>query len=158
MVDLVKQGADVIVSRTFSKIYGLAGLRTGYIVAKPALIKKITRNQPGIPNNQMGIAAATACLGDTAFMEMSRKKNAEARKLLTDYLDKKGYFYGKSHTNFVMFDPKADALKLLNGLAEKGIAIRVWDYKAMQWLRVSIGTLEEMKTFTKTFDSLAVEG
>jgi histidinol-phosphate aminotransferase len=154
MVDLVKEGQNVIVSRTFSKIYGLAGLRVGYLVAKPDLIRKITRNQPGIPNNQIALVAAEASLNDKTFMEMSRKKNAEARKHLTDYLDKKGLFYGKSHTNFVMFDPKADALRILNKLAERNIAIRVWDYKGMQWLRVSIGTLEEMKIFTRVYDEI----
>jgi histidinol-phosphate aminotransferase len=154
MVDLVKNGNNVIVSRTFSKIYGLAGLRIGYVVAKPDLIKKITRNQPGIPNNQLAIAAAKASLNDTAFMDMSRKKNAEARKHFTDYLDKKGYFYGKSHTNFVMFNPKSDATQLLNKMADRGIGIRVWDYKGTQWSRVSIGTLEEMKTFTKAMDQI----
>jgi histidinol-phosphate aminotransferase len=154
MVDLVRKGHNVIVSRTFSKIYGLAGLRIGYLVAKPDLIKKITRNHPGIPNNQVGLAAANASLGDPAFMEMSRKKNNEARKHLTDYLDKKGYFYGKSHTNFVMFDPKSDAQQKLNKLAERGIAIRVWDYKGTSWLRVSIGTSDEMKTFVKVYDEV----
>ena len=154
MVDLVKKGDNVIVSRTFSKIYGLGGLRVGYIVAKPDLIRKITRNQPGISNNQMGLAAAKASMYDTEFMARTRKKNAEARKHLTDYLDKKGYFYGKSHTNFVMFDPKADAAQILNKMAERGIGIRVWDYKGIQWLRVSIGTLEEMKIFTRAYDEI----
>lgn len=153
MADLVKKGSNVIVSRTFSKIYGLAGLRVGYLVGKPELIRKIMRNHPGIPNNQVGLAAAKASLMDQAFVEMSRKKNAEARKHLTDYLDRKGYFYGKSHTNFVMFDPKADALNILNKLADRGIAIRVWDYNGIQWLRVSIGTMEEMKIFTKEFEA-----
>jgi histidinol-phosphate aminotransferase len=154
MVDLVKKGSNIIVSRTFSKIYGLAGLRIGYLVSTPDLIKKITRTQPGIPNNQLAIAAAKASLNDTAFMDMSRKKNAEARKYFTDYLDKKGYFYGKSHTNFVMFDPKSDATQLLNKLADRGIGIRVWDCKGKQWPRVSIGTLEEMKIFTRAMDEI----
>jgi histidinol-phosphate aminotransferase len=154
MVDLVKRDANVIVSRTFSKVYGLAGLRIGYLIAKPDIIKKITRTHPGFPVSQVAIAAAKASLGDTGFMEMTRKKNAEARKHLTDYLDKKKFFYGKSHTNFVMFDAKTDALQTLNKFADKGIAIRVWDYNSMQWLRVSIGTLDEMKIFTKTFDEV----
>lgn len=154
MVSLVKQGENIIVSRTFSKVYGIAGLRVGYLVGKPELIRKITRNQPGIPNNQIGLAAARACMNDSAFVEMSRKKNSEARKHLTDYLDKKRYVYGKSETNFVMFDPRADGLQTLNKLAERGIAIRVVDFKDKQWLRVSIGTLEEMKVFTKTFDEV----
>ena len=156
MVDLVRNGSNVIVSRTFSKIHGLAGLRIGYIIAKPDIIRKIQRTHPGIPNNQLAIAAAHASLGDTAFMDMSRKKNAEARKILTDYLDKKNYFYGKSHTNFVMFDAKTDAAGKLAQLAQQGIAIRVWDYNGMQWLRVSVGTSEEMKAFVKAYEELKV--
>jgi histidinol-phosphate aminotransferase len=154
MVDLVKTGAKVIVSRTFSKIYGLAGLRIGYVIGNPDLIKKIDKYHMGIANNQSALAAAKASLGDTAFMEMCRKKNAEARKHLTDYLDKKGIWYGKSYTNFLFFPAKADAAQVLTKMEERGIGIRVWDYNNQQWFRVSIGTLDEMKTFTKAFDEM----
>jgi histidinol-phosphate aminotransferase len=154
MVDLVKSEANVVVSRTFSKIYGLAGLRLGYVVARPDLIKKIDKYHMGIANNQPALAAAKASLGDTAFMEHSRKKNAEARKHLTDYLDKKGTWYAKSHTNFLFFPAKSDAATVMSKLAERGIAIRVWDYKDQQWFRVSIGTLDEMKMFTREFDMM----
>jgi histidinol-phosphate aminotransferase len=155
LVDLVRRGKNLIVSRTFSKIYGLAGLRTGYIIATPEIIKKIAPHHGGIPTNQAGLAAAKASLGDTAFMEQCRKKNAIARKHLTDYLEKKNYFYGKSHTNFVMFDARTDANQIMSRLAEKGIGIRAWDYKNKPWCRVSIGTLEEMKMFTKVFEEIA---
>jgi len=155
MVDLVKSDANVVVSRTFSKIYGLAGLRLGYVVGRPDLIKKIDKYHMGIANNQPALAAAKASLGDTAFMEYCRKKNAEARKHLTDYLDKKGIWYAKSHTNFLFFPAKADAATVMSKLAERGIGIRVWDYKDQQWFRVSIGTLDEMKMFTREFDTMA---
>src|SRR5688572_9114776 len=154
MVDLVKSDANVIVSRTFSKIYGLAGLRLGYVIGRPDLIKKIDRYHMGIANNQPALAAAKASLGDTAFMEHVRKKNAEARKHLADYLDKKGIWYAKSYTNFLFFPAKSDAAQVLSKLAEQGIGIRVWDYKDQQWFRVSIGALDEMKTFTKAFDAM----
>ena len=154
MVDLVKQDKNVIVSRTFSKIYGLAGLRIGYLIARPDIAKKIARHHPGIPNNQVGLAAATASLGDIDFIEMTRRNNTLARQHLTDFLDRKKYFYGKSYTNFVMFDPKADGNLIMKNLADKGIAIRVWDYKNKSWCRVSIGTLEEMRGFTKAFDEV----
>ena len=154
MVDLVKADANVVVSRTFSKIYGLAGLRLGYVVGRPDLVKRIDKFHMGIANNQPALAAAKASLGDTAFMELSRKKNAEARKHLTDYLDKKGIWYAKSHTNFLFFPAKSDAAGVLAKLAERGIGIRVWDYKDQQWFRVSIGTLDEMRMFTKEFDTL----
>jgi len=154
MVDLVKADANVVVSKTFSKIYGLAGLRIGYVVGKPELIKKIAKFHMGIANNQPALAAAKASLGDTAFMELSRKKNAEARSHLTTYLDKKGIWYGKSHTNFLFFPAKADAAQVLTKLEDRGIGIRVWDYNNQQWYRVSIGTLDEMKMFTKAFDEI----
>jgi histidinol-phosphate aminotransferase len=152
MVELVKKDYNVIVSKTFSKIYGLAGLRIGYIIGKPDLVAKMQKFQMGIPNNQAAIAAAKASLGDDAFMEMCRKKNAEARNHLTSYLDKKGIFYGKSYTNFVFFAAKSDAGQVLAKLENRGIGIRVWDYKGKQWYRVSIGTLDEMKIFTRAFD------
>ncbi len=155
MVDLVRRDKSVIVARTFSKIHGLAGLRIGYIIARPDITKKISRYHPGIPCNQAGLAAATASLADTAFMDQVRRKNTEARKHLTDYLDKKKYFYGKSHTNFVMFDAESDGYQLMTRLAEKGIGIRVWEYKDKPWCRVSIGTLEEMKIFTRAMESLS---
>jgi histidinol-phosphate aminotransferase len=154
MVDMVKKDGNIIVSRTFSKIYGLAGLRIGYLVARPDLIRKITRYQVGFTVNQTAIAAAKASLGDEGFMAMTRKKNAEARKVLTDYLDKKGYFYGKSYTNFVFFDPKGDAEKFMKTLADRGIGIRVWDYNGKQWNRISIGTVEEMKVLVKNMEEI----
>lgn len=152
MIDLVRQGHNVIVSKTFSKIYGLAGLRIGYVVAKPELIAKMARYNMSIANNQPAIAAAKASLGDTAFMELVRRKNAEARTHLTTYLDKKGIRYGKSHTNFVFFEAKENAAQVLTKLEEQGIGIRLWDYDHRQWYRVSIGTMEEMNIFTKAFD------
>lgn len=154
MIGLVKQGKNVVVSRTFSKIYGLAGFRIGYIIAPPDLIKKISRYQPGIPNNQPAIAAAIASYGDTGFMDLSRKKNAAARKHLTDYLDKKKLFYGKSHANFVFFEAPMDGQTILSKLSEQGIGIRIWDYNNKQWCRVSIGTIEEMQIFTRAFEGI----
>lgn len=154
MVDLVKKGHNVVVSKTFSKIYGLAGLRLGYVVAKPELIKKIARYHMGIANNQPAIAAAKASLGDLEFMALCRRKNGEARYHLTNYLDKKAIRYGKSHTNFVFFEARENAQQVLTKLGERGIGIRVWDYDNRPWYRVSIGTLEEMNLFTKVFDEI----
>lgn len=154
MVELVKKDMNVIVSRTFSKIYGLAGLRVGYIVAKPDLIKRISKFASGFPMNQPAIAAAHASLGDTAFMKMTRDKNAAARAVLTDYLDGHKTFYGKSHINLVFFPAPKDGKTILTKMDEKGFLIRIWDYKQREWCRVSIGTLDEMKQFVKAFDEV----
>ncbi|HYC87221.1 MAG TPA: histidinol-phosphate transaminase [Chryseosolibacter sp.] len=154
MVDMVKNDKNIVVSRTFSKIYGLAGLRIGYLVGRPDLIRKISRYQTGFTVSQAAIAAAKASLGDEAFMTMARKKNAEARKILTDYLDKKGFFYGKSHTNFVFIDTRGQAERLMKVLAERGIGIRVWDYAGKQWNRISVGTADEMKLLVKNLEEI----
>jgi len=154
MIDLVKGGADVIVSRTFSKIYGLAGLRIGYIVARPEIIKKISSYGDEISASQTAIAAATASLGDESFMSMVRTKNADARKVLTDYLEKKSYLHGKSHINVVFFPAPGDGKTILAKCEEKGYLIRIWDYQNKEWCRVSIGTADEMKGFVKAFDEV----
>jgi histidinol-phosphate aminotransferase len=154
MVDLVKQGHNVIVSRTFSKIYGLAGLRVGYIVAKPELVQKLAKYQSDTILNQAGIAAAKASLGDEEFMSYTRKMNAAARNYFTAYLDSKKWFYGKSLTNVVLFPAPKDGKTILEQTTARGYQIRVWDYLGKEWCRVSIGTLDEMKGFVKVFDEV----
>lgn len=154
MIDLVRRGANVIVCRTFSKVYGLAGLRLGYLVARPELINKIEKYGGDIPMSQTGIAAAIASLGDESFMKLVRDKNAEARSVLTNYLDSKKIFYGKSHTNFVFFPAPADGKTILKKMEESGYLMRIWDYQQKEWCRVSIGTLDEMKGFVKAFQTV----
>ena len=151
MVDLVKKDANVIVCRTFSKIYGLAGLRLGYLVAKPSLIQKIETYGGDIPMSQTGIAAALTSLGDSTLMNLTRTKNAEARAVLTNYLDSKNIFYGKSHTNFVFFSAPTSGKTILTKMEEKGYLMRIWEYQNKEWCRVSIGTIDEMKGFVKAF-------
>ncbi len=154
MVGLVQNKPNVIVSKTFSKIYGLAGLRIGYVIGHPDTLKKIAQYGDTISPSQTAIAAAKASLGDEDFMKFTREKNAIARKVLTDYLDQKKIFYGKSHTNVVLFPAPKDGKKILSQLDEKGFLIRIWDYQEKEWCRVSIGTLEEMKEFVKRFDEV----
>jgi histidinol-phosphate aminotransferase len=154
MVELVKQGHNVIVSRTFSKIYGLAGLRIGYVIGQPDVIQKMGKYQTGTIISQPAIAAAKASLGDEAFMAMTRKRNAEARAHLFKYLDRKKWFYGKSQANVVFFPAPIDGKKILEQTEKRGYQIRVWDYLDKEWCRVSIGTLDEMKGFTKAFDEI----
>ncbi|MBX2947397.1 MAG: histidinol-phosphate aminotransferase family protein [Cyclobacteriaceae bacterium] len=154
MVDLVKQGHNVIVSRTFSKVYGLAGLRVGYLIGQPDTLKKMAEKQIWGNNNQAGLAAAKASLDDKDFVTMTRKKNTEARQHLFNYLDSKKWSYGKSMANVVFFPAPIDGKTILEETEKKGYQIRVWDYQDKEWCRVSIGTLEEMKGFTKAFDQV----
>ncbi|MBX2961577.1 MAG: histidinol-phosphate aminotransferase family protein [Cyclobacteriaceae bacterium] len=154
MVELVKQGHNVIVSRTFSKVYGLAGLRIGYLIGQPDTLRKMAEKQVWGTNNQAGLAAANASLEDKEFVAMTRKKNTEARQHLFNYLDSKKWSYGKSMANVVFFPAPMDGKTILEETEKKGFQIRVWDYAGKEWCRVSIGTLDEMKGFTKAFDQV----
>jgi histidinol-phosphate aminotransferase len=151
MVELVKKNMNVIVSRTFSKVYGLAGMRLGYIIAKPELIKQISKYGVDLMASQTAIAAAKASLGDESFMSMVRSKNASARKVLTDYLEQHKHNYGKSLTNFVFFNAPKEGKAILKKMQEDGYLIRIWDYQQKEWCRVSVGTEDEMKGFVKAF-------
>ncbi len=154
MVGLVRSGSRVIVSRTFSKIYGLAGLRIGYVIANPDLIQRLSKYQAGSVINQAALAAARAGLDDTAFLDFTRRKNAEARDYFCRYLDSKKWLYGKSQANVVFFPAPKDGKTILEETEKRGYQIRIWDYQDREWCRVSIGTLEEMKAFTRAFDEV----
>jgi histidinol-phosphate aminotransferase len=154
MVELVKKGGNVIVSRTFSKIYGLAGIRIGYIIARPDIVKRINSFSHDIPVSHTAIAAAKAAYGDEAFMKMTRSKTMEARAVLTTYLDRKRINYGNPVANFVFFPAPKDGRFILTKMEERGFMMRIWDYNNMEWCRVSIGTREEMNGFVKAFDEI----
>lgn len=154
MVDLVKQGHNVIVSRTFSKVHGLAGLRIAHAIAHPDTVKKLSKYQMGVVNNQAALAAARVSLQDRDFAALTRSKNNEALNYFQSYLDKKKWFHGKSRTNCVLFPAPKDGKTILAETEKRGFQIRIWDYQQREWCRVSIGTLDEMKAFTKVFDEV----
>ena len=152
MVSLVQNNPNLVISKTFSKIYGLAGLRIGYLIGHPDTLKKIAKYGDTISPSQTALAAAKASLGDEEFMKMTREKNAIARKILTDYLDQKKLYCGKPMTNVVFFPAPKSGKTILSELDQKGYLIRIWDYQGKEWCRVSIGTADEMRGFIKAFD------
>lgn len=154
MVELVRQGHNVIVSRTFSKVAGLAGLRIGYCIAQPDTIRRLQKFQMGPVINQAALAGAKASVNDATFAEMTRAKNNEALNYFLGYLDKKKWFHGASRANCVLFPAPKDGKTILAETEKRGFQIRVWDYQGKEWCRVSIGTLDEMKAFTKIFDEV----
>lgn len=149
MVSLVNEGKNVIIARTFSKIYGMAGLRVGYILAQENTLEKIQQ----ITRGGMGIAytsiyAAMASIDDTEFQDMSRIKNAAAREYVYSSLDKLGYEYVPSSTSFIIFPIEMDGKLFLEKMLEKKVGVRAFDFMDKNWCRVSMGTMEEMKIFT----------
>ncbi len=156
MVSLLSQKKNVIIARTFSKIMGMAGLRFGYMVALPSFLKdinKITRGGFSITNTT--VAAASASIDDSAFQDMTRKQNHEAKLYLYENLNKMGYKYIPSYTNFVLFPISIQGKELLSKMMAKGISVRSFDIQSKPWCRVSIGTLDEMKTFVGALQSIS---
>jgi histidinol-phosphate aminotransferase len=147
MVDLVRKGASVIVARTFSKLYGLAGLRVGYGIAKPELTAQLLRFQANLsPLSQLSLAAARAAYEDVNHLALSRERNAQARAGLYQVLDRLGQSaIPGSQTNFVTFEPKGGAERLVASLRrDYDISVRPFQFLGKSWVRVSMGTPEEM--------------
>ncbi|MDH5608295.1 MAG: aminotransferase class I/II-fold pyridoxal phosphate-dependent enzyme [Cyclobacteriaceae bacterium] len=153
MVQLVKQGRDVIVSRTFSKVYGLAGLRIGYLIARPALAEKI-RNNIVAYTNVLAIEAARAALVDKEFYSFSLQKNREAKQLITKVLDEMNLNYLTSHTNFVFFHTGRDIKTLQQQMKAEGVHIGRPFPPFTDWCRISTGTVEEIQLFAQTLQKV----
>lgn len=154
MIDLVRAGADVIVCRTFSKIYGMAGLRVGYAITSEANAKRIRAHQMSFGGNVAGLAAAIASYNDTAFLEQSRAAVLEAREMINDAVARAGLKALPSQTNFVFVEvPDANALR--DAMAARGVAIRgaYGDWKT--YSRVSTGKIEDVARYTAALPEIA---
>src|SRR5271166_5720808 len=103
-IDLVKAGKDVIVLRTFSKIYGMAGLRCGFAIARPDLVQKLQNYGGGNPMPVTAVAAATASLKEPNLVAERKRINAEVRAATFDWLDRNGYSYVPSVSNCFMLN------------------------------------------------------
>ena len=118
MVHLVKKGQNIIVSRTFSKVYGLAGLRIGYLLARPDIAKRLNKSVAA-GTNVMAIHAALTALEDKDFYQFCLDKNKEAKEHIYSVLDDLKLVYQRSQTNFVFFQSGQD----IKELVEKGWTI-----------------------------------
>lgn len=157
MIELINKGKNIIIARTCSKIMGLAGIRVGYMVAQPAFIatiEKITRGGMGI--SYTSIYAASASMDDMAFQTMTREKNTAAKKWLYEKLTAMGYKdYIPSHTNFVLFPIKMKGKDFLDAMTAKGVGVRAFEIQKKTWCRVSMGTMDEMKLFAESLQTLS---
>ena len=149
MVELVKQGKNVIVSRTFSKVYGLAGLRVGYLVARPDIAERVRQNVMA-KANMMAVIAAIAAMGDQDFYQMSLRKNQEAKSHIYAVLDDLNLRYVPSHTNFIFFHTGRDIEKLIPEMRAKGVAIGRPFPPLTDWCRISTGTMTDVEKFGVT--------
>lgn len=146
MVELVKAGKNVIVSRTFSKVYGLAGLRVGYLVARPDIAQRV-RDNVMAKANMMAVIGATAAMEDQEFYQMSLQKNQDAKRHIYSVLDDLGLRYVPSHTNFVFFHTGRDIQTLIPQMRAKGVAIGRPFPPLTDWCRISTGTMPDVERF-----------
>jgi len=151
MVDLVRAGHDVVVARTFSKIYGMAGMRVGYLIAPAPRIAEIERYGIGWYGlNQAGMAGAVASYEDATFMDASRAKIREGREMVLAALKENGLSALPSETNFLFVnlgDINADAFRA--AMAEQNVMIRGIYRDYDNWSRVSMGYLEHVEMYVK---------
>jgi histidinol-phosphate aminotransferase len=146
VASLVKEGANLIVCRTFSKIYGMAGLRVGYAITTPALATLIKSYLMSFGGNSMGLAAALASYDDHAFMARSKANILEARRILLGGVAAAGLEALPSQANF-LFVKVPDAEKVRAAMANKQILIRGAYGKWTGWSRVSTGKLDDVRRY-----------
>jgi histidinol-phosphate aminotransferase len=149
-VDLVRADKDVIVLRTFSKIYGMAGIRMGLALGRPDLLAKLKPYGPGfVPIT--AVAAATASLKVPDLIAKRRKINGDIRDNTFAFLDAKGYKFTKSHANHFMVDVRRPGADVVAALAKENVIIgRTWPVWPNH-VRVSVGTQPEMDKFKAAF-------
>ena len=132
---------NVFVLRTFSKVYGLAGIRIGYGFAHPDVISTLLKIKPPFNVNVLAQAAGIAALGDTDFVAQSVDANKAGRHYLYRELGRLGLSYAESHTNFILIRIGANASNVQQGLLERGVIVRpCGGYDLPEFIRVSIGS------------------
>jgi histidinol-phosphate aminotransferase len=150
-IPLVKDHPNLIVSRTFSKIYGMAGLRCGYCVAQKETIERMRRNQMWDSVNCMALAAATASLDDLDHVPKGQRSIKEAKTFTTTELEKMGYKCIPSQANFIMFDCKRPVVPLIKAMKEQNIHVGRLFPALPNHMRLTIGKKSEMETFVAAF-------
>jgi histidinol-phosphate aminotransferase len=143
MVDLVREGLNVVILRTFSKIHGLAGLRVGYAVARPDVAARLRRFGTTIPNT-LSLSAASASMDDSQFLAASRKALLEDRARLTAMFDELGVRYAQPNGNFVFVQTGRPAAEFSKALQAERIEIGRPYELYPDWARITIGTRTEM--------------
>jgi histidinol-phosphate aminotransferase len=144
MMALAAQDPYVIVSRTFSKVYGLAGMRVGYAVSTPDTVAQLSEHRLGSGVNQLAAAAAVASLGDDVAMRAEQARNRAVRADMRQFFTSLGYSVGAAEGNFLMVDIKRPVGAVRAACRAKGIAVGRDFPPLTTYLRLSLGTAAQM--------------
>lgn len=157
-LDYIEKGYPVIALRTFSKIYGLSGLRIGYGIAPVGVINDLNRVREPFNVNAMAQAAALAALDDDEHLQKSRDLVHQGRKTLTDGLAELGLKPVPDQANFCFVDVKKDSKEVFQALLQKGVIVRTGDiFGFPTFIRVTYGTEEQNDRFLKTLSEVLDE-
>jgi len=151
VIPLIKERPNLIVARTFSKIYGMAGLRCGYCIAQPEAIQRLRPHQTWDSVNIMALAAANASLNDSAHVTNGRRWNSETKKFVIGELDKMSFGQIPSQANFMMIDVKRPVRPLIDALKQQGVQVGRAFPTLPNHMRVTIGKQAEMEAFLSAF-------
>lgn len=158
-ITLVEAGyKNLIVARTFSKIYALAGLRVGYGVAVPDVVADVDVFVSIDNTNTAGAVAALASLKDKAYVEYSRKSIDVSRQMVIDVLKELDIEYAPSHANFIFHKVKGDVKTYQNRMKDANIMVGREFPPALGWSRLTLGTPEEMRYFVTTLKAFRTKG
>jgi len=153
-LDFVKAGKDVVVLRTFSKAYGMAGLRCGFAVARPELLDKIMDRSGWNFMPITALVAASASLKDPNLVPERKRINASVRQQTFQWLDRSGYSYIPSESNCFLLDTKRPAKQVIDAMAQQNVFIgRIWPIMPT-YSRITVGTQEEMEKFQAAFQKV----
>ena len=147
VVPLVAEHPNLVVARTFSKIYGMAGLRCGYALARPETLERLRFHQAWDSMNLQALTAAQAALGDTTHLERSRRLNRETRDWVAGELAARGYKSLPSQTNFLMTDLRQDVGPVIDKLRQRRVEVGRRFPALPTHLRVTLGTRPQMERF-----------
>jgi histidinol-phosphate aminotransferase len=157
-VELLSAHKNIVVTRTFSKAYGLASLRVGYGVSSVEMADLLNRVRPPFNVDSLALAAATATLKDEAYVLESKRVNDEGMRLLEKGFDNLELSFIPSVGNFICFKVPFDSMQVFNELLKKGVIVRpVANYEMPEYLRVSIGTETENKRFLQALTEVLSE-
>lgn len=150
-VKWVNEGRNVVILRTFSKAYGLAGLRVGYGIMRPEVAQWLERTREPFNVNMLAQAAAVAALNDTEFLELTINTNRQGLATIGDALVALGLEYVPSYGNFLFINVGFDGKAAAEMLLKMGVIVRYSPhFKGPTWIRVTVGTADENARFLES--------
>ncbi len=152
MIKYRKDYPNMVIMRTFSKVYGMAAERIGYMIAHEEIVKALLKVREPFPVNRIAQVGAAAALDDKEFYDFTVRSNYEQRKFLYNAFDEMGLKYYPSQTNFIFVDIPKTAKEVFSAMLPMGVIIRpMGPYNRPYSVRITVGTEAENKRFIEAF-------